>query len=78
MLEGHSQYNPDYNNPIGAFIVVTEGNATLDISKKNISLQIGKIYFINERNSYGLNKMNTENMVMMRGKFLWDKEIHGS
>jgi hypothetical protein len=72
-----SKISQDYQNPTGIFFLVTQGEADLIVGTQTLKMIPNKILFVNERNVYNINKPNKTKLVMLSGRFIWDKEKHG-
>lgn len=73
-----TQINSEYDIPTALFFLATSGTAELVVGAERVAMQTNRIYFVNERNMYHIDKQNKSNFIMMRGKFMWDPEKHGT
>ena len=75
---GRPKISQDYENPIGVLFLASNGSADLVVGNNKVSLQQNKIIFVNERNSYYIEKTNNTNLIMLSARFTWDPERHGT
>ncbi|MDA9373936.1 hypothetical protein N9R43_01005 [bacterium] len=75
---GTPQISQDYVNPTGVIFLSVHGTADLVIGATRITMQERKIYFVNERNSYHIEKQTKSKFIMLSGRFTWDPESHGT
>ena len=72
-----TQINTNYDTPTALFFIATSGTAELVVGSERITMKTNRIYFVNERNMHHIDKQNNSNFIMMRGKFMWNPELHG-
>lgn len=75
---GRPQISQDYDNPTGVIFLITRGVADLCVGANTVRMLENRIYFVNERNSYYIEKQNKSNLIMLSARFVWDAERHGS
>ena len=75
---GRPKISQDYETPTGVMFLASSGSADLVVGNNKVSLQKNKIIFVNERNSYYIEKTNSTNLIMLSARFTWDPERHGA
>lgn len=75
---GRPKISQDYENPTGVLFLTSNGSADLLVGNNRINMQQNKIIFVNERNSYYIEKTNGTNLIMLSARFTWDPERHGA
>lgn len=79
-IDGRPQISQNYDleNTPAVFYLITEGEMSIEVGKKTITMIPNKVYFINDRNVYRMIKKTGQRTCLMSGTFSWDKGLHGS
>jgi mannose-6-phosphate isomerase-like protein (cupin superfamily) len=67
----------NYQTPSGIFYLISEGDASICFPREEVKIQPGKVYFVDERQTFKIQSLNKTRVCLISGKFLWDKDIHG-
>ena len=67
----------NYETPTGIFYLISEGDADIQFPKESVKIQPGKVYFVDERQTFKISSPNNTRVCLMSGRFTWNKEVHG-
>ena len=67
----------EYENPTGLFYMIGEGSCNIHLGKQVIAMEVGRVYFVDERSTWKIESMNSHRVSLISGRFTWNKETHG-